>query len=171
MVTSLPKRCRSRRLRLPFRDICSPTSFGSSLNCGHRRSRQQRNEIDLSRFHEKPWETRVLMTEDSASPDARPRASLPRNISASHGAKPCYGRSLNRDKDVIWRMSDESLQIGFYSRITTNGSGSRHREREDLLLGRQQSAEVVDQKACGRGRLSARRPAKREKRAKEETSH
>ena len=21
----------------------------------------------------------------------------------------CYGRSLNRDKDVIWRMSDEGL--------------------------------------------------------------
>jgi hypothetical protein len=39
----------SRWLGSPFRAICSPTSFGSPLNCGHRRSRQQRNEFDLSR--------------------------------------------------------------------------------------------------------------------------
>ena len=128
MVTSLPERCRYGWLRLPFRDICSPTSFGSSLNCGHRRSRQQRNELDLSRFHEKPWETRILMTEDSASPNARPRASLPRNISTSQGGVSLVEALLwaqpQPRKDVIWRMSDERLQIGFYSRITTNGSGS-----------------------------------------------
>ena len=37
-----------------FRDICSPTYFGSLQNCGRRGSRQQPNEFNLSRVS---WET------------------------------------------------------------------------------------------------------------------
>jgi Transposase DDE domain group 1 len=60
----------------------------------------------------KPRETRVLMTENSASLGAPPRAGSPRNASTSHGGTPttfpsCQSlyRSLSRDKAVIWRMS------------------------------------------------------------------
>jgi hypothetical protein len=71
---------------------------------------------------------------------------------------------------VFVQAVNERLQIRLHSRITTNGSASRHGEREDLLLGCQQSAELVDQTACGRV-VYLRDAQPREKSATEETSH
>jgi hypothetical protein len=61
---------------LTFRDICSPTYFGSSQNCGRRGSRQQPNEFNLSRVS---WETTgdVRLDDGKFGIPRRAIASLP----------------------------------------------------------------------------------------------
>jgi Transposase DDE domain group 1 len=51
-------------------------------------------------FHQKPRETCVLMTENSASLGVPPRPPSHRRVTKSR-----YGRSLSCDKAVTWRMS------------------------------------------------------------------
>jgi hypothetical protein len=48
-------------------------------------SRQQHNAFGCCAFHEKPRETCVSMTENSASHGARSRAGPPRSVSTGHG--------------------------------------------------------------------------------------
>ena len=49
-------------------EVAVPRHLFADMPRANRRSSQQRNEFDLSRFREKPWKTRVLMTEVSACP-------------------------------------------------------------------------------------------------------
>jgi hypothetical protein len=58
----------------PFRDICSPTYYGSLQNYSRCRPRQQRNEFKLSRVPRETTETCVLTTQNSAPLGARLRS-------------------------------------------------------------------------------------------------
>src|SRR5271165_3722039 len=112
----------SRWPRSPFRDMCSSTSFGSSRNCGHRRSRQQRNYLDLSRVPRKTMgDTRLderkfgMLKRASASQPApkhiyKPQSRLNGILFLS---KSRDGRSLSNDRAVIWRMSDQRTAVQF----------------------------------------------------------
>src|SRR3984957_1333406 len=90
----------SRWPRSPFQDICSSTSFGSSRNCGRRRSRQQRNELSLSRVPRK--------TTGDLRLDER-KIDIPRRANAS---RPAPERSTSCGGVSTIFQSSQSLAMG-----------------------------------------------------------
>jgi hypothetical protein len=90
------------------RSRCAILSMGTlnpSLTAGHINS--VTNSICLA-FHEKPRETRVLTTENSASLGARPRAGPPETyLQAATGSKQHTGspRHISLVKVLLWAQS------------------------------------------------------------------
>jgi hypothetical protein len=109
----LARRCEARPpCRVQMAEAAVPrnlftTSFGLSPDCGRRRERQQRNEVQLPRVPR-------LDDRRFGSLSARPRAGTPANLiySPQRGlsgisvlSRSCDGRKLNGEKAVILRMS------------------------------------------------------------------